>query len=133
VTPVDMALKHDPANGVWGDCMRSCVASILDLPREAVPHFYEGGCEPHIFDQRVGEFLAQHGLIEVTLLPAYARQQMRHTPCYHLIYGGTVRGTYHAVVGLNGVVVHDPHPSRAGIIENGQTQYALLVRTGAQP
>lgn len=129
--PVDQEFMHDPANGTWGDCMRACVASLLDLPREAVPHFFAGGVETSAeFDRRVADFLATHGLIELQLL-APSKTAMHFTrDCYHLIYGHTERGTYHAVVGLNGAMVHDPHPSRAGLLADKNISFAYLVRTG---
>lgn len=130
MSPVDQIILHDPDNGQYGDCMRACVASLLDLPPLAVPHFFEGGCDNAEFDRRVADFLELHGLIEFQL-PADAAQHAHYTRnCHHLIYGYTERGTYHAVVGLNGQVVHDPHPSKAGIIEDDRVQYAFLVRTG---
>ncbi len=35
---------------------------------------------------------------------------------YHMIYGMSNRGTNHAVVGVDGEVVHDPHPLRVGAL-----------------
>jgi hypothetical protein len=134
VIPVDQSIMHAPENGIWGDCMRACIASLLDLPIIDVPHFFEGGCESRVFDQRVAAFLSTHGLMEIQLDPSYARYVMRQRrqPCYHLMYGDTERGTYHAVVGLSGKMVHDPHPSKAGIIENGNMLIAFLVHTGSK-
>jgi hypothetical protein len=34
---------------------------------------------------------------------------------YHVAIGPSPRETSHAVVCLNGIIVHDPHPSKAGI------------------
>lgn len=36
--PVRQLYRHDPANGVYGDCWRACIASVLELPIEDVPH-----------------------------------------------------------------------------------------------
>ena len=43
--PVKQLFHHDPANGVWGDCFRAVIASVLSLPVEAVPHFFDGNPE----------------------------------------------------------------------------------------
>lgn len=129
--PVDQSVLHDPENGQWGDCMRACIASLLCLSIAEVPHFFEGGCGSGEFDRRVGDFLAQHGLIELTI-PVEAARRLHYTrDVYHMMYGYTERGTFHAVVALNGHVVHDPHPSKAGIIEDERVQHAFLVRTTA--
>jgi hypothetical protein len=109
IIAVDQEFMHDPDNGVYGDCMRACIATLLSLPIQDVPHFLHD-CDYDKFDERVNEFLASRGLCLVdTLADA--------TDFYHLIYGYTVRGTYHAVVGKNGNIVHDPHPSKAGLVD----------------
>lgn len=36
-------IKSDPDNGLYGDCLRACVASVLDIDYPAsVPHFTNG-------------------------------------------------------------------------------------------
>ena len=32
-------IRHDPDNGQWGDCWRTAIACILEIPPENVPHF----------------------------------------------------------------------------------------------
>jgi hypothetical protein len=39
MTPCRTLSRHDPDNGTFGDCHRCCVAAILDLAPEEVPHF----------------------------------------------------------------------------------------------
>lgn len=41
--PVNCTVKDDPANGSYGDCVRACVASILEMESDQVPHFYANG------------------------------------------------------------------------------------------
>jgi hypothetical protein len=128
--PVDQSILRDPANGQYGDCMRACVASLLELPIDRVPHFFDGGCDSAEFDKRLADYLDQHGLIELSM-PAHVAQRTHYTrDCHHLMYGYSERGTFHAVVARNGLVVHDPHPSKVGIIEDDRVQWAFLVRTG---
>jgi hypothetical protein len=131
MTPVDQEFMHDPANGVYGDCMRAAIASLLDLPREEVPHFHEGTNDVTVFDRRVNAFLASKGLMLVDVTPSeYIFVTNNNLPdCYHLISGYTERGTYHACVGKNGELVHDPHPSKAGVLEHDR--WGFLVRTGS--
>ena len=41
--PVNCTVKDDPANGSYGDCVRACVASVLEMESDEVPHFYHDG------------------------------------------------------------------------------------------
>lgn len=34
------AFLHKPEEGVYGDCYRTCIACLLGIDRDAVPHFY---------------------------------------------------------------------------------------------
>ena len=40
MTPQNQLHKHDPANGVYGDCGRTAIACLLDL--HPSPHFWNG-------------------------------------------------------------------------------------------
>ena len=31
--------KHDPDNGVWGDCHRTAIGCLLDIEPELIPNF----------------------------------------------------------------------------------------------
>lgn len=43
MTPTKQTIRHNPAIGDYGDCMRACIACLLDKPIEEVPHFaYDG-------------------------------------------------------------------------------------------
>ena len=35
--------EHNPDEGVYGDCYRTAIGCLLNIPPEFVPHF----CEPH--------------------------------------------------------------------------------------
>ena len=41
MTPHKQLLLHDPDNGVYGDCYRTALGCLLDMPPEQVPHFLE--------------------------------------------------------------------------------------------
>lgn len=112
--PVDQEFLHDKEAGVEGDCFRAVVASILERPIAEVPHFADltKGQGAREFWGAVYEWLEGQGYeyVPTKVAPAGAL-------AYHSITGPSPRGngTYHAVVGLNNEVVHDPHPSRSGI------------------
>lgn len=97
----------DDPRGIPGDCMRTAVASLLDLPTEAVPHFvlfYEPGAWFEVF----GIWLRGRGL---QIKPVPASNVDREC----LALGMSPRGVEHVVVWGPDGLVHDPHPSRAGI------------------
>lgn len=54
--------RHDPENGVYGDCQRAIVASLLGLEMSEVPHFNEGGPDAYGFFERLDSFLFSRGI-----------------------------------------------------------------------
>jgi len=126
--PIDQTILHDPDNGQYGDCQRACVASLLEIPIEEVPHFLETGIDAD-FNKKYGEFLESRNLFQ--LIINANSSYIFPVKCYHFIYGLTERGTLHGVIGLNGKMVHDPHPSRSGLLESDKDNwvFAFLVPT----
>lgn len=135
MTPVDQEFVHRPEIGQMGDCQRAVIASLLDLPIAAVPHFHLdpswGGTE---FWTRVQQFLAERGYFHMTM-KAFDIAEYSDTfgtpPIYHEISGPSPRGNgvFHACVGCNGQIVHDPHPSRAGLAgDPSEWQFGLIIR-----
>lgn len=93
---------NDP-RGIPGDCMRTAVASLLELPTEAVPHFV-------LFEDWFGAFslwLEGRGL---RIVPLAAPDRS----C--LALGMSPRDVEHMVVWGPEGLLHDPHPSRGGIV-----------------
>ena len=103
--PHTQTIFVDDPRGIPGDCMRTAVAALLDLPTEAVPHFALFS-EPGAWFDAFTLWLKGRGL---GISP-------RATPDVEcLALGMSPRGVEHIVVmGPNGLV-HDPHPSRDGI------------------
>lgn len=108
-----------------GNCVAACVASILGLPLDRVPHFIEFGIAYGDSDdvQAVSSgnnwwammlgFLAGHGLW-VTELEKVTDADPDE---YLLVAGMSPRGVLHQVVYREGRLWHDPHPSRAGVLD----------------
>jgi hypothetical protein len=87
-----------------GNCFSACIASILEVPLWGVPYFW-GPRQPCF-----ARWLAGRGLT-ATLYPRAV-----HVPSGYSIAGGhspRFVGKMHACIALDGVVVHDPHPSRS--------------------
>lgn len=64
--------RHEPENGVYGDCLRACIASILSIEDPlTVPHFFEDTPDGEIAHARLKEYL----LREHKLIPFYVGVQ----------------------------------------------------------
>lgn len=114
--PQDQRVMHDPENGQQGDCMRAVIASLLELDIEAVPHFAQMASGSLKFYGLIDCFLESQGYeMNWGRNPIYVLKE--GLDIYHLISGVSPRdpNVYHCVVGLNGQVHFDPHPSRAGL------------------
>ena len=121
MTPVRQEIFEDGK----GDCLRACVASILDLPTGAVPNFIEE--TPVGVLDVAREWLEARGKKTVlVLIEGPAKLYVGHDDSPVILTGESPRvngaGTpkQHAVVGMpDGFgfrMVHDPHPSNAGLV-----------------
>lgn len=120
--PQKQKFRHDPANGVWGDCHRTCVAAIFNLDRDDVPHFADGGPGDGAVNQRVTDWLKPLNLQQVhipfdcTLEQLFASFDALN-PMLHFILGGTSKnGTGHSVVCCGGAIALDPSLDDSGIV-----------------
>lgn len=112
--PVDQSIFKAPG----GDCMAACVASILELPLEAVPNPQS--------DEWYKEWDAF--LLPLNLRLIYFRPQEEGwaPPGYSILAGKSPRGDWdHAVVCYDGRIVHDPYPGRAGV--TSVVDYAVFM------
>ncbi len=138
MTPVDMLhLEHGQPGATPGDCFRCCVASLLDLPASEVPHFCDWPSPSINWVPRLAAWLAPRGLLYLPLdgIPdcwlAGDRRPL-------VIAGGkSPRGEWgHNVVGelsrAGYRLVHDPHPSRAGLVGEPE-DYGLFLRLWEAP
>lgn len=85
--------------GKNGRCMNACLASILEVPERSVPDFQDDQY------QDVNKWLRPRGL-------RYSQIPIGDTPPagWHTTEGISPRGGMHAIVGLDGEPVWDPHP-----------------------
>lgn len=108
-------LANDPT-GIPGDCVRAAVASLLDREPTSVPHFIAGSdIDSRVWWYALKGWAADNGwaVTRTGLLP---RQENVPLPKFGIACGPSERGVSHAVVAVDGQVVWDPHPSRAGIL-----------------
>lgn len=117
MTPQEQEFINIP--GVqYGDCMRACVASILDLHISEVPHFLrESKGDPEGFWNGIYDFCEARGLGYLPVQAEFNPTRAADFGGYHIIGGPSPRGggLLHAVVGFNGAIAFDPHPSKAGL------------------
>jgi hypothetical protein len=122
VTPVKQRNKHRPKEGVWGDCHRACIASLLDLPLDDVPHFGDGGPAGEEFNDRVNHFLRSRNLAQGSAAFAGSLESVLEmmkfiNPGIYYILGGRSRTNVdHSVIAFENQIVHDPSLNNSGII-----------------
>lgn len=100
-----------------GNCFDACVASILELRLDEVPHFNSRGEQWY---QYLTEWLAERGL-EPRFYEYDPRDPKRYSPPGYTIVGGVSprhagQRRLHACVARDGALVHDPNPARHGLL-----------------
>ena len=104
--PVDMTQFHGP--GVMGDCMRACVASIIGVDPLVLPPPLP--TESLVLELDRALRVWGRALVWLAWDGSYIPDGV-----LHLMGGPGPRGVGHCVVAAGGELVHDPHPSRAGL------------------
>lgn len=114
-----------------GNCMAACVASVLELPLAEVPNFVDHGDQ---WWAKLVEFLASRGFAVVWCRrEAYACDQIDLSPMiasghFLIVSGQSPRGDFlHCVIEHRGKLVHDPHPSRAGIVNPERWHDVMII------
>ncbi len=113
-------------NGQIGDCWRCCIAAIIGLPAEEVPHFVaeeKGNAD-------VQSWLSEKGYVLISASNISVPRWFGDNIEYPVICcGPTVRskkiGEHHAVIMMNNEVVYDPHPSESGLLAT-VNQYIII-------
>jgi hypothetical protein len=106
---------HDPPMS-HGDCVRACIASILELNSDSVPHFFHDGCNGLVADIRIRDFLAIHGLVrfttvypgDISLAELLAMMSDLNPSAHYMLTGTTSQGGVHMVVCRGGAIAHNP-------------------------
>lgn len=116
-----------PDQSVHGNCLAACLASLLELPLEQVPALEDAG---ERWFNVMYEFLQAHGCdyrgtkytgpSSNRFWWEFLLERNIGIDGYFIVGGKSprawvVRG--HAVIYKDGVMVHDPHPSGAGLLE----------------
>lgn len=122
--------------GERGNCFQVCMAALLGLPLAEVPHFYDTDEPVEIQQAAIQRWLHQRGWFWFCLGWDWVRDQIKaETPPFPrhallIVSGTSPRGNWaHAVIGrvhaTGWELVHDPHPSKAGIV--GEPHYVEII------
>lgn len=120
--PVDQTTFGFPG----GNCFSACVASLLGLNIEDVPYFM-GWTEEEGKDwyERFAKWLALRGFYPINLR---ARAEEWAPQGFYILNAGSPRGDFsHSVVARGKEIVHDPHPSRSGLVRLETSEVTLIV------
>ena len=113
-------VRQTAFGGDHGNCWSACIASVLEIPIEDVPNF--------CVEQRArwwdatNDWLRARGLVclNVNLVGEFL------IGGYWIASGKSPRGAFdHSVVYLEDQMVHDPHPSNAGL-DGGPRQCSII-------
>lgn len=136
MTPQKQLFTHNPPTSI-GDCERTAIACLLDLPVTSVPHF--GAL--HWDDSTAFKSAEDAYLLSV----GYSRVQIPYNDdldsvlgsmrycasnVYYLLSGTSLTGVNHAVICLNDRIVWDPSTVDSGIIapcSDGHYWVTLLI------
>ena len=124
--PIDqtvLRLPTDPS-GPPGNCFAACIASILEIPIDQIPQPNSDDVENWGRDGGYWERLAKwlrsigwHLLDCAQPWPWSTAMEADYEGCYWIASGPGPRGSKHSVVCCGWQIAHDPHPSRAGLME----------------
>jgi len=106
--PVVQTKFEDGANA-----LDACIASVLELPLEQVPHFNGEGAD---WVLALDQFVRRFGCSPVVIEQQALRYICWLSDVYSIASGRSERGDMHSVVWLGNKMVHDPHPDRTGLM-----------------
>lgn len=121
----------EPGNGQRGDCYRTALSCLLELPAEEVPHFYEDAVSDEADDKWdfnkaipawITAWLAERGLLRIMTtisgdLPTvlhYCSMMAGGSP--YLLSGVSSTGISHVIVAQGSKMIWDPSPRNVGVV-----------------
>lgn len=122
MTPLKQRNRHEPEKGIYGDCHRAALASVLEMSLDDVPHFCDPTHFPKDWVKHERDWLRDHGFTPITAMFQGDLETVLYTiahlnPDTYCILGGTSRnGCGHSVIAYNGEIVHDPSLDDSGIV-----------------
>lgn len=121
MTPFTQLFGTDEEKNIYGDCWRTCIACILDIPPEGIPHFCADDKSFGDAIDEAREWLKQFDYNMQTTMYGDAPFEDFMSDIHYsfvdtfIILGvGTTREN-HAVIAYNGAVIHDPSIGQTNI------------------
>lgn len=111
----------------YGDCVRACLASILEFPIVSMPNFWRQTQKPIEYWKRTHLWLRNILGVRCVLISIPDEDSLFYLEDILCIALGESKRGEHAVVWKNGLI-HDPHPSRAGLTHKPD-HFLLLYHT----
>jgi hypothetical protein len=111
-----------------GNCFAACIASIFEIPIESIPAWETDAQWPDHWIQ-VSDYLAEAfgvGMLKIDFASGTGGL-VHDDDCFCILTGEGPRGVDHAVVGLGPNIVHDPHPSRDGLVGKPKSVIYFVV------
>ena len=111
--PIKQHNHHNPEAGVYGDCFRAAIASVLELALDDVPHFLDGNPPFDQWGMALKTWACARNLNAAFVVGSADLDDTLSVmaagfPEMHYILCGTSRTLQHAVVGYGDKVVHNP-------------------------
>ncbi len=103
-----------------GNCLATCVASILDLPIWMVPPFEQMFAHEEPHTSRLKQWLHRFFNLDLRWTEDLNDPEL---PEFYIACGPTPRGTKHACIYSKGVLVSDPHYSNEGLVKVDYAYY----------
>jgi hypothetical protein len=118
--------RHDPSEGLIGDCWRTCIANLLGLKPQQVPHFVGDSFDleasaPGLYKRKAKEWLALRNLTIVEFCFAasdsYSKERLKDAPPYILTgQSNNFKDICHSVLGHKDFqVLFDPAQNSEGL------------------
>lgn len=119
-----------------GNCFAACIASLLELPIEEVPNvevFFQFE-DSFYWSEVMSEFLRLKGyeLMNDNMVKRFHPEfgysfegtdengkisdYYKYVDVYYLVSGKSAMGVSHICIYQNGKLIHDPHPTKEGLI-----------------
>lgn len=115
--------RHNPEQGIWGDCHRTAIAIMLDMDAADVPHFVDGNPPVETVNANVRAWLAHQGFNELCvpiqtrhIEDVFASMKALNPGVYFILGGKSRNGVHHSVVCDDTGIVCDPSLDDSGIV-----------------
>lgn len=139
--PQKQLYRHNPEDGVFGDCHRTAIAIVLDLEAKDVPHFMDKGAAAEDAHRACEAWLNARGISTITTLfdgatpletiLATIAAVNRHSRPTYLLLGTSRNRVNHCVVCCDGEIVCDPSLDDSGIVGPCDDGYYWLTFFGS--